>query len=111
MPPGTLVSYNLTAAPIVDFTSGYESGKWSPLWEEDFYCDWRHCWFNERIEPPSWILGDEVVSSGAKGILFNSRLTPDGTNLVLYTQPLDSTDHLEVYDPHNALPKNQSSWD
>lgn len=76
LPPGTLVSYNLTAAPIVDFTSGYESGKWSSLWD-DFYCDWRHCWFNERIEPPSWILGDEVVSSGAKGILFKSRLTPD----------------------------------
>ncbi|SAK93346.1 RES domain protein [Caballeronia temeraria] len=110
MPPGTLVSYNLTAAPIVDFTGGYESGKWSPLWE-DFYCDWRHCWFNERIEPPSWILGDEVVASGAKGILFKSRLKPDGTNLVLYTERLDSTDHFDVYDPHNALPKNQSSWD
>lgn len=30
MPPGTLVSYTLTAAPIVDFTGGYESSKWSP---------------------------------------------------------------------------------
>ncbi|AME27026.1 MULTISPECIES: RES family NAD+ phosphorylase [Burkholderiaceae] len=109
MPPGTLVSYSLTATPIVDFTGGYESGKWSPLWE-DFYCDWRHCWFNERIEPPSWIIGDEVVLSGAKGILFKSRLTPNGTNLVLYTENFDPTDRLDVFDPHNALPKNQSSW-
>ncbi|MEZ0606016.1 RES domain-containing protein [Paraburkholderia sp. IW21] len=40
MPPGTLVSYQVTADPVVDFTGGYQSGVWSPLWEE-FYCDWR----------------------------------------------------------------------
>ncbi|WP_250502557.1 RES domain-containing protein [Caballeronia sp. AZ7_KS35] len=33
MPPETLVSYALTAAPIVEFTGGYDSGKWSSLWE------------------------------------------------------------------------------
>ncbi|MEM5389851.1 hypothetical protein VSR68_40975 [Paraburkholderia phymatum] len=27
MPPGTLVSYQLTVDPIVDFTGGYQSGK------------------------------------------------------------------------------------
>lgn len=45
MPPGTLVSYQLTVDPIVDFTSGYHAEKWLPIWE-DFYCDWRGCWFN-----------------------------------------------------------------
>lgn len=65
MPPRRLVSHTLTAAPIVDFTGGYESGKWSPL-REDFYYDWRHRWFNDRIEPLRWILGDEVVASGAR---------------------------------------------
>jgi RES domain-containing protein len=110
MPPGTLVSYRLTVTPIVDFTGGYESGKWSSLWE-DFYCDWRRGWFNERIEPPSWIIGDEVVSSGSKGILFRSHLSSGGINLVLYVDELQSTDRLEVYDPQGALPRDQSSWD
>jgi hypothetical protein len=27
------------------------------------------CWLNERIEPPSWMPGDQVIA-GAKGILF-----------------------------------------
>jgi RES domain-containing protein len=109
MPPGTLVSYQLTVDPIVDFTGGYQSGKWSALWE-DFFCDWRGCWFNQRIEPPSWVIGDEVIAAGAKGILFRSRLSPDGVNLVLYVDEFESTDRLEVYDPQRSLPQNQSSW-
>lgn len=109
MPPGTLVSYQLSVAPVVDFTGGFQAGTWDPLWE-DFYCDWRACWFNQRIEPPSWVLGDEAVASGAKGILFRSRLSPDGVNLVLYVDELASSDRLDVYDPHGSLPRNQSSW-
>jgi hypothetical protein len=109
MPPGTLVSYQLTIEPIVDFTGGYQSGTWPALWE-DFYGDWRGCWFNQRIEPPSWITGDEVIATGGKGILFKSRLSPDGVNLVIYVDEIDSTDRLEVYDPQRALPRDQSSW-
>lgn len=40
LPPGTLTSYQLTAAPMVDFTAGYSASVWAPIWE-DFYCDWR----------------------------------------------------------------------
>lgn len=40
LPPGTLVSYEVSVSSIVDFTRGYQSGSWNPLWE-DFYCDWR----------------------------------------------------------------------
>jgi RES domain-containing protein len=109
MPPGTLVSYRLTATPIIDFSAGYDGGTWAPIWE-DFYCDWRRTWFNDRIEPPSWTIGDEVLANGAKGILFKSQVASGGINLVLYTNALDSTDRLEVYDPNNTLPKDQSSW-
>jgi RES domain-containing protein len=109
MPPGTLVSYQVTADPVVDFTGGYQGDIWSPLWE-DFYCDWRGCWFNQRIEPPSWIIGDEVVAAGAKGILFRSRLSADGVNLVMYVDDLAPTDRLDVHDPLRSLPRDQSSW-
>ena len=52
MPPGTLVSYTLRLAPVVDFRAGYDPGRWSGLWEE-FYCDWRELWFDQRVEPPA----------------------------------------------------------
>jgi RES domain-containing protein len=108
LPPGTLVSYRVTASPVVDFRKGYQAAHWSPLWE-DFFCDWRELWFNQHIEPPSWVLADDAIAAGAKGIVFPSRLSP-GINLVLYTELLEPTDAIEVRDPAGALPKNQDSW-
>lgn len=109
LPPGTLVSYRLTISPVVDFRRGYRSAEWSALWEE-FFCDWRELWFNQRVEPPSWVLADEAITAGAKGILFPSRLSPGGVNLVLYSELLGAADRIEVHDPAGALPKNQDSW-
>ena len=109
LPPGTLVSYEVTVGPIADFRAGFDSSKWDPIWE-DFYCDWRELWFNQRIEPPSWVVGDEAIVAGAKGILFRSRFHESGTNLMIYPDTLDATDVLAVFDPGASLPKNQDSW-
>ena len=109
MPPGTLVSYTVHIAPVVDFRAGYDSSRWPELWEE-FHCDWRELWFNRRVEPPSWVLADEALAAGTKGVLFASRLAPSGLNLVVYNDMLDAADVLEVNDPTGALPKNQESW-
>lgn len=109
LPPGTLVSYTVHASPLVDFRGGYEAARWPPLWGE-FYCDWRELWFDRRVEPPSWVLGDEAITAGAKGIAFSSIVAPGGTNLVLFVDTLDSSDTLTVFDPGSALPKNQDSW-
>jgi RES domain-containing protein len=109
MPPGTLVSYTVSVKTVVDFRGGYDSAAWSALWEE-FYCDWRELWFNQRVEPPSWVLADDALAAAAKGILFASRLAPGGVNLVLYNEMMGAGDALSVYDPAGALPKNQDSW-
>ncbi len=109
LPPGTLVSYQVTVGQVADFRSGFDASCWGPLWE-DFYCDWRELWFNQGIEPPSWVIGDEVIAAGAKGILFSSRFHGGGTNLVVYPETFLATDLLAVFDPGLALPKNQKSW-
>ena len=51
VPPGTLVSYTVMLTRVVDFRGGFVAGTWSSLWEE-FFCDWRNLWFNQRVEPP-----------------------------------------------------------
>ena len=109
MPPGTLVSYTVRVVPVIDFRAGYDAARWPGLWEE-FYCDWRELWFNQGVEPPSWVLADEATTAGAKGILFASKLAPNGMNLVVYNDMLGADDSLQVYDPAGALPKNQDSW-
>ncbi|WP_373987333.1 RES family NAD+ phosphorylase [Duganella sp. BuS-21] len=108
LPPGLMVSYSININAIADFRGGY-TGDWDPIWE-DFYCDWRKAHFNQGIEPPSWVIGDQVLAAGVKGILFNSAITGDA-NLVIYTDTLTDTDSIKVYDPNNALPKNQQSWE
>ena len=108
MPPATLVTCTVTAEPLVDFRGGFDPALWDPLWA-DFFCDWRKLLFNDHIEPPSWVLGDEVVASGAKGLLFPSTRRTEGTNLVLYNDNLAPAD-VVPYDPNSALPKNQASW-
>jgi RES domain-containing protein len=105
--PALMVSYQLSVESVVDFRKGFSS-EWDPLWQ-DFFCDWRRMHFYEGIEPPSWVLGDEVIAAGAKGIMFKSIIT-GGTNIVLYNDALTSMDTIKVHDPHQALPKNQNSW-
>jgi RES domain-containing protein len=102
-------SYQLTVEPVADFTAGYDSSVWPPIWE-DFHCDWRELWFNQRIEPPSWIAGDTVIEAGGKGILFPSQARAGGANLVVFVNALTATDSLQVYDPGQSLPRNQASW-
>lgn len=109
LPPGTLVSYQVSADPVLDFRGGFEARQWPARWAQ-FFCDWRGLWFNQQLEPPSWVLGDEAIAAGAKGILFASLARPGGTNLVLYTERLGPGDGVTVYDPAQLLPKNQQSW-
>ena len=53
--------------------------------------------------------GDQALELGARGILFCSISSPDGHNLALFTQQLNTDDWIEVYDPDHRLPKNQES--
>ncbi|MES2538604.1 MAG: RES family NAD+ phosphorylase [Pseudomonadota bacterium] len=108
MPPALMVSYLIKVESIIDYRGGF-TNTWNALWQ-DFYCDWRKMRFNDGIEPPSWVIGDQVLAMGAKGIMFKSVLT-GGTNLVLYNDALTASDSIEVHDPNHALPKNQTSWE
>ncbi|MEP6558010.1 MAG: RES domain-containing protein [Burkholderiales bacterium] len=109
MPPGTLVSYTVQIAPVLDFRAGYNPSRWPESWS-GFNCDWRDLWFNQRTAPPSWLLAEEAMQDSAKGIVFASTLMPGGFNLVVYPNMLGAHDLIQVHDPAGMLPKNQRSW-
>ena len=109
MPPCTLVAYQVTLASVVDFRQGFDPNAWSSLWQ-DLYCNWRKMAFIEEIEPPSWVLSDEVMAAGHAGVLFPSTHTK-GVNLVVYLDALKARDQLAVHDPDGKLPRDRSSWE
>lgn len=100
MPPGTLVQYELSLSAAV-MLDQYEAEKWDPIWE-DWNCEWRKLAL-EGTEPPSWLMGDIAMESGAKGILFPSTKQPSGLNLVVYTERLGPKDLLRAVDPRGDL--------
>jgi RES domain-containing protein len=40
MPPGTIAAYHVALDQVVDFSNGFVSGMWDPIWE-DWNCNWR----------------------------------------------------------------------
>lgn len=76
LPPGLLVSYQVELATVVDFSDGFSTASWEPIWE-DFFCDWRKLVLS-GVEPPSWVIADIVLPSSAQGVRFPSTARPRG---------------------------------
>jgi len=109
LPPGTLVTFLVGPLLVVDFSAGFESGRWEPIWA-DHGCNWRRIAFEERRDPPSWVLGDLAVGAGAAGIAFPSAAHPGGINLVLFNSSRLPPRMLRVHDPDGRLPDDARSW-
>ena len=110
LPPATLAAFLVTAANVVDFTRGYQSGVWPEIWAEA-YCNWKSMAFLEGLEPPSWVIGDLVREAGYPGILYRSAREHDSICLVLFPELAPVTGfRATVYDPREDLPRNAVSW-
>lgn len=108
-PPGTSVAYQVDVPGIVDFSVGYDPAAWPPLWAEAG-CDWKYLARIERQEPPSWLLGDQLIRDGVRGLLFSSLRQANGINLVLFIANLGSDCIVDVHDPDHRLPRDRRSW-
>jgi RES domain-containing protein len=110
LPPATITTFLVSSPRIVDFSRGYDAATWSPIWQEAD-CNWKRLAFFDRIEPPSWVIGDIVREAGHAGILYRSVRHADGTCLVLFPdQALATSTQAPVHDPGKLLPRDQSSW-
>lgn len=108
--PATLAAYEVGLADVVDLSGGYDPDRWEVSWAE-WDCDWRWIARVEHKIPPSWLLGDATIRSGAQGLLFPSTHGKGGTNLVVFNANLTLVDRLAVHDPEGMLPRNQQSWE
>lgn len=109
MPPCALVAYRVALSRVVDFRGGYVPDLWPPLWQA-LSCNWRRMALLENVEPPSWVLADDVQRAGHAGVLFPSE-RGYGVNLVIYPDALRPEDALVVHDPDGALPRDRRSWE
>jgi len=110
LPPATLAAFLVTASNVVDFTGGYDTTCWSPIWAEA-YCNWKKLAFLDEIEPPSWVIGDLVRDAGLPGILYRSARDASLTCLVLFPEMAETTGfRAPVHDPERELPRDASSW-
>lgn len=107
-PPGTLVAYRIDVAEIIDFSGGPENAS-DDFWQ-DWDCDWKAIARLDGGVPRTWKIGDALIRTGRRGLLFPSIRRAGGTNLVVFCANLAGADRIEAHDPDNALPKNQSSW-
>ena len=108
-PPGTLVSYRITADEIVDFSGGFDPVAWASRWAK-WNADWRYITRIERKTSPTWILADAMIREGRRGLLFPSLRRPGGTNLVLFPANFAAGESVEAHDPDGRLPADASSW-
>jgi RES domain-containing protein len=104
LPPGTLVTYAVKLAAVIDLSGGYEPASWSAEWAQ-WNCDWRAMTLDKHTAPPSWALAELALTAGASGILFPSLrcAEPDALNLVLYVDSLGVDDQLGIHDPKGVL--------
>ncbi len=108
LPPATVATFRVTADAVVDFSAGFNTEHWSPIWAEA-YCNWKGMAFLENVEPPSWVIGDLVREAGHAGILYRSARGMNHLCLVLFPD-LAERFKAPVYDPEGRLPKNPESW-
>jgi RES domain-containing protein len=107
--PATLAAFRVTATAVVDFSTGFDPDAWPSAWA-GWDCAWKRIARIDRKTPPSWTLGDAVITAGHKGLLFPSTRFAGGLNLVLFGANLAPPDTVEVHDPDGRLPLDQSSW-
>lgn len=109
VPPATLAAYRITLAEVADLSQGFEPEIWDEAWVQ-WDCAWREIARIDKKVPPSWKLADQIITAGMRGLLFPSLRHAGGTNLVLFPANLLDGDKIEVHDPDNHLPRNQTSW-
>jgi RES domain-containing protein len=107
--PGTFCAYQLKVSGIVDLCD--------PVLREAIgtslnilLSPWKEILLVQRREPPTWQLSTKLLKQGFAGVRVPSAQRLDGINIVLWRWNDDPSCQVNVLDPKQELPHNQSSW-
>ena len=109
--PLTICSYNVDVDDLVDLRTDSARGV-EAVDLTEMACPWAYDLADGKV-PASWNLAKSLIAKGAAGILTPSFATgarPDMFNLVLWRWGATLPHKVEVHDPNERLPKDQSSW-
>ena len=109
MKPGTLVAYDIKAVDIVDLTD-LKTVEACEVTEDELKCNWLNIVEIEKKTPPTWRLGDYLLTRGYNGVLAHSIPGYPGVNLVWWHPQHANGVTVVPHDRHHDLPKNQRSW-
>ena len=109
--PLTICSYNVDVDDLADLRT--ETGRSSEGIDlADLGCAWAAYVASGR-KPPSWRVAETLIARGAAGILvpsFARGARPGMANLVLWRWDTSLPHLVQVHDPNDRLPRDQSSW-
>jgi RES domain-containing protein len=109
--PLTICSYSVDVDELIDLRT--EAGRSTEgINLADMACAWAYDLASGRT-PASWDVSKALITKGVAGILTPSFATgarPDMVNLVLWRWGPTLPHKVEVHDPSDRLPKDQSSW-
>jgi RES domain-containing protein len=110
-PPLMVITYEVDVDDIVDLRIQSRRRR-ARVALKNLACAWELDHSN-GVEPASWRIADRLIREGAAGILvpsFATHATQQMRNLVLWRWGSELPHRVQVYDPGDRLPRDQSSW-
>lgn len=107
--PGTLCAYDVAVDGIVDLTDPGMLGTLG-IPAADLTAPWKAIAYVSRGVPPTWLLSRRLADLGFRGARVPSIQRRGGANLVLWRWNDGPNGRVDVLDPLDDLPRDQSSW-
>ncbi len=107
--PGTFCAYRLNLSGVVDLCDPQvqSSAQVSP---SVIFCAWKQILLVQKQIPPTWDAADRLIQLGFAGLRVPSAQRQGGVNLVVWQWNDIATRTVEVLDPRQDIPRDQSSW-
>ncbi len=110
--PTTLCAYEIDCDDVIDLCESTQR-KAAGITHSEMECAWE-LMFALKQKPPTWLMAERLISSGASGVITPSyaKNAPTGARNIVFWHWHDHVPHqVKLIDDEGRLPKNQDSWE